>query len=436
MEQKFHKPEDGCFQARLADCGSIISGEKEVGFASLFPTTSDPFGDDGDAGVKYETMAWWQAGMIMIAETISLGILALPKALSILGLFLGILTILGVGVISTYTGYTIKQLKRCYMQIHSMADAGDLLMGKLGRRFLGLAQLLFYIVIGSHILTFSIMMNVLTEHSSCTLLYSSVGLLISFFLTRPSRLERPSRLSAMSFVSITAAVITSMIGASVSKGSTSHIFLFSSAPAVPDACLAIANFVFVYAGHVAFFTLFSELRDIKDFPKAQALLQITEMIFYSISAIVIYAYVGSALASPALNSAGKLSRKISYVIAILTAAWAVICITLWVVSWEIAEGIPIFNDILGLVTDICQSSLFATWFSFGLPGMFWLFLNRNRGFLSWRQMIPFGINVYLVLLGLIICVIGLYSPVRSNFYNLQKGVGEAVSRVPITHYSE
>ncbi|KAJ5037125.1 mitochondrial glycerol-3-phosphate dehydrogenase [Penicillium rubens] len=46
----------------------------------------DPFGDESQAGVKYKTMAWWQAGMIMIAETISLGILALPKALAVLGL--------------------------------------------------------------------------------------------------------------------------------------------------------------------------------------------------------------------------------------------------------------------------------------------------------------------------------------------------------------
>jgi hypothetical protein len=35
--------------------------------------TGDPFGDETDAEVKYRTLEWWQAGMIMIAETVGLG---------------------------------------------------------------------------------------------------------------------------------------------------------------------------------------------------------------------------------------------------------------------------------------------------------------------------------------------------------------------------
>lgn len=30
------------------------------------------------------------------------------------------------------------------------------------------------------------------------------------------------------------------------------------------------------------------------------------------------------------------------------AIWVVICAVLWVLSWIIAEGIPVFNDVLGL----------------------------------------------------------------------------------------
>lgn len=231
----------------------------------------------------------------------------------------GILTILGVGIIATYTGYTIGQLKQRHSQIHTMADAGDILLGSLGRRTLGIAQLVFFIfVMGSHILTFSIMMNVLTDHSSCTILYAALGLLVSFVLTLPRRLEKLSHLSSVSFVSITGAVLTSMVGVSLAKLHSGPVPTFSPTPAVHDACLAIANVVFAYAGHVAFFTLFSELKDLRDFPKALALLQICEMILYTISAIVIYAYVGQDVRSPALNSAGKLFRKISYGIALPT----------------------------------------------------------------------------------------------------------------------
>ncbi|KAJ5957854.1 hypothetical protein N7501_012133 [Penicillium viridicatum] len=344
----------------------------------------DPFGDESQAGVKYKTMAWWQAGMIMIAETISLGILALPRALAVLGLIPGILTIFGVGTISTYTAYTIGQFKCRHVQVHSMADAGDILMGRIGRSTLDVAQLIFFVlVMGSHILTFSIMMNVLTEHSSCTIIFSVVGLLASFMLTLPRRLERLSHISSVSFVSIVGAVLTGMIGVTLVKQGPVHVPPFSPPPKVHDACLAIANIIFAYAGHVAFFTLFSELKELQDFPKALALLQMSEMVLYTVAAIVIYAYIGPTVNSPALNSAGQLFRKISYAIAIPTIViggvvnahvavkfiyvrvfrgtnsmhsqslmarlvWAAICAGLWILSWIIAEGIPVFNDVLGL----------------------------------------------------------------------------------------
>ncbi|KAJ5714279.1 uncharacterized protein N7483_011460 [Penicillium malachiteum] len=261
----------------------------------------------------------------MIAETISLGILALPKALSTLGPLPGVTAILGIGLVSTYTGYTIGQLKERFMHIHSMADAGDLLFGSPGRRLFGIAQLLFFVfIMGSHILTFSIMMNVLTEHSNCTILYASIGVLVSFILTLPRRLERLSHLSPISFVSIIGAVLVSMVGVTVGRHSPS-LQALSTVPTVHDTCLAIANIVFAYAGHVAFFTLFSELRDIKDFPKALALLQTCEMVLYTVTAIVIYAYVGQEVTSPALNSAAELFRKLSYGIAIPTVCIRNVC---------------------------------------------------------------------------------------------------------------
>lgn len=229
------------------------------------------------------------------------------------------MAILGVGIITTYTGYTIGQLKQRHTQIHTMADAGDILLGSLGRQTLGIAQLVFFIfIMGSHILAFSIMMNVLTDHSRCTMLYAAVGLLVSFVLTLPRRLEKLSHLSSVSFVSITGAVLASMVGVALAKIHPGAISAFSPAPTVHDACLAIANVVFAYAGHVAFFTMFSELKDPRDFSKALALLQMSEMILYTVTAIVIYTYAGHDVRSPALNSAGRLFRKISYGIAIPT----------------------------------------------------------------------------------------------------------------------
>jgi hypothetical protein len=119
---------------------------------------NDPFGDESDSEVKYRTLTWWQAGVIMIAETISLGILSLPSALAAIGIVPGMILILGLGIIATYTGYVLGQSKLKYPQVHNMADAGEVLLGPIGREVFGLGQVaLLIFVMASHILTFSIM---------------------------------------------------------------------------------------------------------------------------------------------------------------------------------------------------------------------------------------------------------------------------------------
>ncbi|RDH23433.1 hypothetical protein M747DRAFT_312854 [Aspergillus niger ATCC 13496] len=230
---------------------------------------------------------------VMIAETISLRILAFPKVLATLGLLPGIAVIIGVGVLTTYTGLVIGDFKCRYPQAHSMADAGTILWGRIGCEILGAAQLIFFVfIMGSHILTISVMMSVLTGYSGCTVLFSVAGGLPSNVFTIPRRLESLSFLSSPYSNIITAYVSRSII--------------------------SIANIVFAYAGHVAFFAFFSELRGVRDYPRALALLQMSEVTLYMVTAIVIHVLVGNDVASPSLNSVSPLFKKISYGIAIPT----------------------------------------------------------------------------------------------------------------------
>ena len=60
--------------------------EEENRSGDVISHLADPFGDEHDAEIKYRTLQWWQCGMIMIAETVSLGILSLPSAVAVLGL--------------------------------------------------------------------------------------------------------------------------------------------------------------------------------------------------------------------------------------------------------------------------------------------------------------------------------------------------------------
>lgn len=77
-----------------------------------------------------------------------------------------------------------------------MADAGEVIAGAIGREVLGAGQLLFLIfIMGSHILTFTVMMNTVTEHGTCSIVFGVVGLVVSFVCSLPRTLKGVSWLS-------------------------------------------------------------------------------------------------------------------------------------------------------------------------------------------------------------------------------------------------
>lgn len=177
----------------------------------------------------------------------------------------------------------------------------------------------------------------------------------------------------------------------------------------------------------------------EDFTKALILLQVSDTTMYFVAALVIYAYAGDEVKSPALSSTAPTVAKVAYGLAIPTiiiagviyghvaakyiyvrlfrgtkhmgkrtllsvGSWAGITLALWTIAWIIAESIPDFNDLLALI-----SSLFAAWFTYGISGIFWLFLNRGGYTKNWRKMTLTAVNVGLVLMGCGICGMGLYA---------------------------
>lgn len=121
----------------------------------------------------------------------------------------GILTITVFGLLATYAGYVIGQYKLRHMSIMNMADAGETLfstfgssssgMKTFGRRLFGFGSTLFLVfIMAAHVLTFSVMMNVVTADSGrrvCTVIYMAAGAAICFVLTLPRKLEKISWIS-------------------------------------------------------------------------------------------------------------------------------------------------------------------------------------------------------------------------------------------------
>ncbi|KAE8154635.1 transmembrane amino acid transporter protein-domain-containing protein [Aspergillus avenaceus] len=402
------------------------------------PEYQDTFGDEEFAEVKYKVLSWWQCGFLMVAETVSLGILSLPAVVAALGLAPSIVLLLGLGLLATYTGYTIGQFRWRYPHIQSMADAGEVLMGSFGREFLGTGQLLLVIfIMASHILTFTVAMNTITEHGTCSIVFGVVGLVISYILCIPRTSAKVSYLSVASFISVFSAVMIVMVGVGIQRPWQGGIQATVDT-SLYKAFLAVCNIVFSFSGHVAFFGFMSELKDPKEYPKSLFLLQGLDVCLYIVTSVVIYYYAGQNVTSPALGSASPVVRKVAYGIAlptiiiggvvnghvackyvyvrifrnsdrmhkkdlVATGSWVLLMLALWIVAWIIAEAIPVFNNLLSLV-----ASLFASWFTYGLSATFWLYLNKDRLFSSPRKIFLTILNVLIFAIAGCICGLGLY----------------------------
>ncbi|KAK3078198.1 hypothetical protein LTS18_008188 [Coniosporium uncinatum] len=186
------------------------------------------------------------------------------------------------------------------------------------------------------------------------------------------------------------------------------------------------------------------MKEPRDFPKAIVLLNTITTSFYVLVAVVTYYYVGSDVPAPALSALPLIVRKIAYGVATPTiviagvingsvaikyvyvrwwggkrdengkiinqtsfkalASWGLICVVAWTLAFLIAEAVPAFEQLLALVT-----ALFCGWFSYGLSGGFWLYLNKGRWKSSPRKVFLTGVNMSILVIGILISGLGLYA---------------------------
>ncbi|CAN8101661.1 unnamed protein product [Discula destructiva] len=440
------------YDEKLQKTASAFNSRSDAESQKVEPVL-DAFGDELDAEIQYKTMHWWQATIVMIAENISLGILSLPAVLATNGLIAGLIALIGMGLLTTYAGYVLWEFRMRYPQIASYTDIGEVLGGRIGKEIMGFAYVLFCtFCMASHLLTFSLALNVLSSHGTCTLVFGFVGLILFVFLTVPRTLKGISSMCVVSAISIMSAVIIVMVALGINPKAAYEDMVAVTGPTLPAAFNGISNIVFAYAGHVAWVSFISELREPRDFPKALFVQQGFMICAYVTVSLVIYRYAGNDVASPALGSASPIIRKVAYGVALptiliagvifahvnakyiflrlfkgtptlhsrgllATGSWIGIGAATWTIAWIIAESIPVFSDLLGFV-----SALLASWFSFIIPGFLWLYMNKGSYFSGAKNTTLTFINVLQMIVGLIVFGLGLYS----SGYSMATGSGNKV----------
>jgi amino acid transporter len=216
-------------------------------------------------------------------------------------------------------------------------------------------------------------------------------------------------------------------------------------PTFAQGFTAVLNIAFAYAGNQAFVTVMAEMRDAsRDFMPSMYILQLFAIPMYTIVGAVIYALAGQYTTSPALGAAAVIPSKVAYGILLPTllgtslvfghtsikfifvevlrllnieheydrntkrtwSIWIGIGTCFWILAFILANAIPIFDSILSI-----SSALFVAWFTFGISGVMWLYLNWNVQFRGWKKTSMAILNWSIILMTLFMNGAGLWASI-------------------------
>ncbi|KAJ5693088.1 hypothetical protein N7462_002511 [Penicillium macrosclerotiorum] len=413
----------------------------------------DVFGDVQEGNTNYRSVGWLGTTALMMKTQIGLGLLSIPKVFNTLGIVPGIILLLVIAGMTTWSNWMVGVFKLRHPSIYGIDDVGRMLFGRVGFEVLGAAYTLYWIFVsGSAMLSISIAFNALTSHSVCTAVFVAVAAIIAFMFSSIQTLARISWLAwlGVGCIIVAVSIVTVGVGIQGHPPSTSDVILESDYklfgnPSFVDAMTAISTISLTYAGTPAFFNIIAEMRDPRLYTRALTICQVTVTIIYIVAGTVVYYYCGSHVASPALGSAGPVIKKISYGIALpglcvsailllhlpakhifvrtlrnsqhLTRqtpihwiTWLGSTFSVCLVAYIIASSIPVFSDLVSLV-----GALLATSLCFQPMGCMWLYDNWESGkrdkSLGWCLKVAW--SVFMILTGSFLAAGGTYGSIVS-----------------------
>lgn len=82
-------------------------------------------------------VGWKGTAVLMMKTQIGLGVLSIPVAFDALGIVPGVICLIVIAAITTWSDYIIGVFKLRHSEVYGIDDVGQLLLGRTGRIFLG-----------------------------------------------------------------------------------------------------------------------------------------------------------------------------------------------------------------------------------------------------------------------------------------------------------
>ena len=84
-------------------------------------------------------MGWVGTAIIMMKTQIGIGALSIPGAFHTLGLVPGVIVLVAVGLITTWSDYQVGRFKKLHPEVYGLDDAGGKMFGRIGQEVFGIA---------------------------------------------------------------------------------------------------------------------------------------------------------------------------------------------------------------------------------------------------------------------------------------------------------
>mmetsp|Transcript_6872 Transcript_6872/g.14312 ORF Transcript_6872/g.14312 Transcript_6872/m.14312 type:complete len:460 (-) Transcript_6872:52-1431(-) len=358
--------------------------------------------------------AWWNASCILIAELVGTGVLGLPYTFDVLGGAVGGAFLLLFGALAYYSGILLWRLHHTHPNAVTYPDLASDVGGSTTKGvvfvFLYVAffgNLAIYIVICRGAL--SAMIEGLIDPCQTTL--SLVVMVVLFPVAQLKTLHGVSFVALGSTICVFVAVML-IVSQGISDllaqrdlpeaGHGAHFgYIPPSSSSLLKAFSASTTAVFAFGGQGLYLETMAEMRNPYEFRKSLRLSSVGILLFYVVTSTISYVRYGDNIHGNVLDNleTGPLKKTVaallflhvavSYTlasqvvcraIAVRTVphlvdrkdraekrAWMGITTLVLFVSWFIAEGIPFFHLLMGLVGAASTAPL-----TFGFPAWFWL----------------------------------------------------------------
>jgi hypothetical protein len=270
-------------------------------------------------------MSWQKAAWLLAGDQVCLAIMAQSWSLSVLGWVPGIITMVVAGILFYLTSLTMHKFIMKNPQIKDICDFGYYAFGKstIAYHFTGFMLLANNILlIGFHVLTGAKVINTLSDHSQCTIVFNIIVMLMGIVMSLPRTLKHISFMSMFSAAAMGLAILLFLIFAGVEdaplygyggnypEDGKVHTYAFPKAGTGFVACMnAVLNITFLWVPQILFPTFISEMEKPEDFPKSLAVLGAISGFLFIVPPAIGFRYLGQYATAPAFGSLGVTAYK-------------------------------------------------------------------------------------------------------------------------------